>query len=120
MRTPDYAFQASVIADAENKLAAGARVLLVSPTGSGKTVMGTEIINHAVERRESVLVLAHRREIISQTSQKLLKYGVRHGIIQAGFDPRPMELVQVASVATLFVRGIKSDAMPSHRPSWSS
>jgi len=83
----------------------------VSPTGSGKTVMGTEIVKAAVARRESVLFLAHRREIIAQTSQKLFKYGLRHGIIQAGFDPRPMELVQVASVATLFVRGVKSDAM---------
>jgi DNA repair protein RadD len=109
--TPDYRFQADVIAEAERQLAAGEKVLLVSPTGSGKTVMGTEIVKAAVARRESVLFLAHRREIIAQTSQKLFKYGLRHGIIQAGFDPRPMELVQVASVATLFVRGVKSDAM---------
>jgi len=109
--TPDYSFQADVIAEAERQLAGGEKVLLVSPTGSGKTVMGTEIVKAAVARRESVLFLAHRREIIAQTSQKLFKYGLRHGIIQAGFDPRPMELVQVASVATLFVRGVKSDAM---------
>jgi len=83
----------------------------VSPTGSGKTVMGTEIVKGAIARRKSVLFLAHRREIIAQTSQKLHKYGLRHGIIQAGFDPRPMEPVQVASVATLFLRGVKSDAM---------
>jgi DNA repair protein RadD len=113
--TPDYNFQADVIAEAERQLAAGEKVLLVSPTGSGKTVMGTEIVKAAVARRESVLFLAHRREIIAQTSQKLFKYGLRHGIIQAGFDPRPMELVQAASVATLFVRGVKSDAMPMPR-----
>jgi Rad3-related DNA helicase len=109
--TPDYSFQADVIAETERQLTSGEKVLLVSPTGSGKTVMGTEIVKAAVGRRESVLFLAHRREIIAQTSQKLFKYGLRHGIIQAGFDPRPMELVQVASVATLFVRGVKSDAM---------
>jgi DNA repair protein RadD len=109
--TPDYSFQAGVITETERQLASGEKVLLVSPTGSGKTVMGTEIVKAAVARRESVLFLAHRREIIAQTSQKLFKYGLRHGIIQAGFDPRPMELVQVASVATLFVRGVKSDAM---------
>jgi superfamily II DNA or RNA helicase len=96
--TPDYSFQVGVIAEAEHQLAAGEKVLLVSPTGSGKTVMGTEIVKAAVARRESVLFLAHRREIISQTSQKLFKYGLRHGIIQSGFDPRPLEPVQVASV----------------------
>ena len=50
------------------------------------------------------MVLAHRREIISQTSDKLRAAEVPHGIIQAGFKPRPLELVQVASVQTLWVR----------------
>ena len=84
--TPDYRFQADVIAEAERQLAAGEKVLLVSPTGSGKTVMGTEIVKAAVARRESVLFLAHRREIIAQTSQKLFKYGLRHGSILARWN----------------------------------
>jgi ABC-type lipopolysaccharide export system ATPase subunit len=61
--SPDYSFQADVIAEAERQLAAGEKVLLVAPTGSGKTVKGTEIVKAAVARRESVLFLAHRREI---------------------------------------------------------
>ncbi len=36
-------------------------------------------------------MLAHRREIIAQTSQKLFAAGIAHGIIQAGFQPRPLE-----------------------------
>src|SRR5262249_27143554 len=59
-----------------------------------------------------VLVIAHRREIIGQTSAKLYANGIRHGIIQAGIDPRPMELVQVASIATLHVRAVRSNVMP--------
>jgi superfamily II DNA or RNA helicase len=50
------------------------------------------------------LVLAHRREIITQTCTKLLKAGISHGIIQAGVRPRPLERVQVASIQTLWVR----------------
>ena len=34
-----------------------------------------------------------------------------HGIIQAGFSPRPLEPVQVASVATLHVRAIRTNKM---------
>jgi superfamily II DNA or RNA helicase len=56
-------------------------------------------------------VLAHRREIISQTSAKLHALGISHGIIQAGFSPRPLERVQVASIATLYVRAIRGDRM---------
>jgi superfamily II DNA or RNA helicase len=49
--TPDHSFQADVIAETERQLASGEKVLLVSPTGSGKTVMGTEIVKAAVARR---------------------------------------------------------------------
>jgi DNA repair protein RadD len=92
-------------------LAPGDRVLSVGPTGSGKTIIFCELIKRQVARFRRVLVIAHRREIIAQTSRKLFENGVRHGIIQAGFDPRPMEMVQVASIATLYVRAIRSDAM---------
>lgn len=51
-----------------------------------------------------VLVLAHTREIIKQTSAKLFEHGIPHGIIQAGFMVRPDEPVQVASVQTLWSR----------------
>jgi DNA repair protein RadD len=88
-----------------------ARVLLVAPTGSGKTVIASEVIKRAVERYKRVLFLAHRREIILQTSRKLTAHGVRHGVIMAGIEPRPMEPVQVASIDTLLVRGIRSKAM---------
>ena len=56
------------------------------------------------------MVLAHRREIIAQTSDKLRAADVVHEIIQAGFKPRPLELVQVASVQTLWTRAKHADA----------
>ncbi len=51
-----------------------------------------------------VLVLAHTREIIRQTSEKLFEHGISHGIIQSGFMLRPDEPVQVASIQTLWSR----------------
>src|SRR5262249_58419410 len=105
-------YQADVIAEIEQAIAAGARkILLVAPTGSGKTVIASEIIKRAVSKYQSALFLAHRREIIQQTSGKLADNGVRHGIIMAEIDPRPMEPVQVASIDTLHVLGVRSDAM---------
>ena len=58
------------------------------------------------------MFLAHRREIIQQTSAKLIANGIAHGIIMAGVDPRPMANVQVASIDTLRVRALNSSAMP--------
>jgi DNA repair protein RadD len=87
-------YQLDVVTEIERAIEAGRRrIILVAPTGSGKTVIAAEIIKRAVERHRRVLVLAHRREIIQQTSAKLAAHGVRHGIIMAGVDPRPMASV---------------------------
>jgi DNA repair protein RadD len=105
-------YQEKIIADFEREIAAGhKRILLVAPTGAGKTCIGAEIIRHVRERQEGVLVIAHRREIITQTHGKLLANRVRAGIIQAGIDPRPLELVQIASISTLWSRAYRSEAM---------
>jgi DNA repair protein RadD len=105
-------YQTDVVAEIERAIAAGQkRLLLVAPTGSGKTIIFCEIIKRAVANHKRVLVLAHRREIIKQTSAKLTANDVRHGIIMAGEDNllRPQEPVQVAAIATLWVRAIRTD-----------
>jgi DNA repair protein RadD len=77
------------------------RVLVVCPTGGGKTVIASDIIRRAVERQSRVLFLAHRRELIQQTCDKLQRFGVRHGVIMAGEKKAPQHPVQVASIQTL-------------------
>jgi DNA repair protein RadD len=105
-------YQRAAVADFEGGIAAGRkRMVVVAPTGSGKTVIGSEIIGRARDSDQSVLVLAHRREIITHTHQKLLDNGVRAGIIQAGVEPRPLERVQVASISTLWSRAFRSEVM---------
>jgi len=76
--------------------------------------MGGAIINHAVERHQRVLVIAHRREIITQTRDKLITNGTTPGIVLAGFEDelRPYASVQVAAIQTLHARAIRSNRMP--------
>jgi superfamily II DNA or RNA helicase len=102
-------YQHDVIARFEKEVASGRRrVLKTAPTGSGKTVIAAAIIEKACRDRRRVLVLAHRREIVAQTVEKLYRAGVDAGVIQAGFSPRPGVPVQVASVQTLHVRAVRS------------
>jgi DNA repair protein RadD len=105
-------YQLDVVAQIEHAIETGEkRILVVAPTGSGKTVVASAIINRFTERYRPVVVLAHRKEIIDQTGKKLHGSKIRHGIIKAGYSPRPMERVQVASVQTLWVRAMRSEAM---------
>lgn len=53
-------------------------VLAVSPTGSGKTVLFSEIIK---EHTGASCAIAHRQELVSQISLALARDGVRHKII---------------------------------------
>ncbi len=79
----------------------------MSPTGSGKTRMGLELVLVAL-RGGSVLWLAHREELVDQAARVLSDgLGVTVGIIKAGRAPDPYAAVQVASVQTLVARGLK-------------
>ena len=48
------------------------RTLLVLPTGCGKTIVFSKIIEDRVKKGERVLILAHRSELLDQASDKLL------------------------------------------------
>ncbi len=97
-------YQEDAKAGVRDAMATHGAVLLVAPTGSGKTVLFANIAQTAAGRGFRVLILAHRDTLIKQASRKLTEYGVEHGIIMAGFTPHPRARVQVASVQTLVRR----------------
>ena len=49
------------------------RTLLVLPTGTGKTVVFSKIVEDQVKLGDRCLILAHRGELLEQASDKLLK-----------------------------------------------
>lgn len=84
-------------------------VMYQMPTGTGKTRLFTSIIRDInlnslrTHRREGILIIAHRTELIQQISESLDRYRIPHGIIAGAFkDKRDLMLpVQVASVQTI-------------------
>jgi superfamily II DNA or RNA helicase len=64
------------------------------------------MIESAVAKGKSILFLAHARELIKQCSNKLDEFGVRHGIIMAGEETMPAQ-VMLASKDTLLSRAVR-------------
>jgi superfamily II DNA or RNA helicase len=107
-------YQEGVIQQYREKLLAGiSRICLTAPTGSGKTVIISEIIRQAVAEYQRALFIAHRDELLTQARDKLKSFGITAGIIKArrDKDARPQAMVQIASIQTLHARAVRAKTM---------
>jgi superfamily II DNA or RNA helicase len=79
-------------------------ILLVAPTGAGKTTIGAHFVRRAADKGHPVVWVAHREELLDQARERLLAEGIpRVGIIAN--DRATMNApVQVASLPTLVAR----------------
>lgn len=80
------------------------RQVLVSPTGSGKTVMFSWLARAESQAGRRVVILAHRAEILDQISESLTRFGVEHGEIRAGLGMDVTRRVLVGSIQTVVRR----------------
>ena len=84
-------------------------ILYQMPTGTGKTRLFTSIIRdiniwglrHNINFR--ILIIAHRSELIEQSSRSLDKYRIKHGVLAGTMkDKRDLtQAIQVASIQTI-------------------
>ena len=75
-------YQLRAIESARDARRRGKRaILLVSPTGSGKSVLGSAIVSAGVAKGGRWMWLAHRAELIDQGAKHLRKCGLRVGIV---------------------------------------
>ncbi len=98
----DYQLRAIDLVRAEYRRGRKA-VLLVLPTGAGKTATASQLIAWAVARGRRCLFVVHRREIVLDTHRRLVAAGVPCGVVMAG-ERASDAAVQVCSVQTLVAR----------------
>ncbi len=95
-------YQDGAIENLKQAIAGGhQKVLLQAATGAGKTIIACEMIRRATAKQKRVLFIAHRKEIINQTSDKLELFNIEHGVIMANHSRVNNHAVQVASIQTL-------------------
>jgi len=76
------------------------RSILCVPTGGGKTTIVASMIHSATAKGKSILFLAHRKELLTQATERLESFGLAPGLIQ-GSNTKPSLNLNVASVQTL-------------------
>ena len=89
-------------------------VMMQMPTGTGKTVVLASLVKQYLNRDAdcSVLIVAHRIELIEQTGAFLSHFGIDYGVIAGGKWPTVFKRVMVASVQTLS-KNLDVDFAPS-------
>jgi len=82
------------------------RILIVAPTGAGKTVIASSIMQMTVQKRNRANFVVDRNNLVQQTSAVFNHYGLAHGVIQSSHPLfRPYERIQICSAQTLARRG---------------
>lgn len=80
--------------------------IVVAPTGAGKTALATQMMRDAAAKGSRVAFVVDRVALVDQTSAVLDRYGIAHGVIQAGhWRNRAYEKIQICSAQTLEKRG---------------
>jgi len=102
-------YQEGAIGKLRSALARNRRVLLCSPTGSGKTEMGFAMILGAMAKGRKVVFIANRKELVRQASRRLDAAGIAHGILQAENTRSLDAKVLVCSIDTVHRRGLPDD-----------
>lgn len=107
MRVTLRDYQSAAFDKAREHIRAGARAILINaPTGSGKTVLASALMEMAQNKGNRVNFVVDRLSLIQQTSDTFDRYGLEHGVIQSQHPRyRPSQLGQVCSIQTISRRG---------------
>lgn len=81
-------------------------IMLYLATGGGKTEIAIAMLEACRVKGTRAAMLLDRIVLCDQTSQRLDKYKIDHGVLQSGhWRYRPSELIQVCSAQTIEKRG---------------
>lgn len=100
-------YQAQAFDSAREAVRAGKRrVLIVAPTGAGKTILASALMEMVRDKGRRANFVIDRLSLLTQTSETFDRYGIDHGVIQSQHPRyRPSQPIQISSVQTLARRG---------------
>lgn len=98
-------YQKEVLTEATESMRAGIRkMILMAPTGSGKTVLAAFMLDRASSQGFHSLFIVHRRELINQSTRTFSEFEINHGIIANGYMPDNRHNIQLVNIGSLAKR----------------
>lgn len=95
-------YQEQIIHETRQSMLRGnRRVLIQSPTGSGKTALVAHMFASARAKGKRSWFVVHRRELVNQSVNAFKMEGVPCGVIAAGYKADRNQLIQVCSVLSI-------------------
>ena len=94
-------YQQQVIDDTRAAMRRHRRVLIQAPTGAGKTVLASYMMQAILEKGGTGYFICHRRELVDQTAMTFDAAGIPYGYIAAGYPKTPEAGIQICSIDTL-------------------
>jgi DNA repair protein RadD len=122
-------YQVAGVSAVREKFMTGKRaVLYVLPTGGGKTRVFTYIASSAGAKGKRVLILAHRQELVSQSSLSLAELDVSHGLITPENKLKPIMSAHIRKLqkslvnqgAHVHVASVQTISRPGKLAQWAS
>lgn len=100
-------YQLQLVHDLRLAIAQGyKRICVYLPTGGGKTVVASRIVQLAVEKGSRVNFHLHRDSLCVQTSKKFKQFGIPHGVIKSEWPEDISQPVQICGAQTLGARNL--------------
>jgi len=77
------------------------RQLLVSPTGSGKTVVAAHLLQEVQAKANRAVMVEDRVSLVEQTSREMWRFGIQHGVVQGKNTTGRNERIQIVSAQSI-------------------
>jgi DNA repair protein RadD len=93
--------QLELVDDVRAAMRLSKSVLVVSPTGSGKTRIATHMIEAAKNKDRTIIFTVPRKSLLEQTSNTFTELGISHSFIAAGRHHNPFSRVYIGMIDTM-------------------
>ena len=103
-----YPYQEKAVNELRQALKRGSkRMVLCSPTGSGKTIMFSYLTSRIIANQKRVLILTHRSELLTQAGGTLAGFGLDPIHIKPSYKPKSLKGSLYVAMNQTLVRRFK-------------